>query len=265
MYRTVWERSERVFVAHTGISKSLFDFVFDGYCGPNTPILSRFGCLIAQILHTLLVASHVISLVARFCLGRAKLFNLLHFLKVYPSYDVVSVFCGKQSAATYHQSVKVHMRHLAQSMGHIIQDTWNERGAGVPKDISQVFGKNLVGIVDSFPVYVRRPRSNKLNGLLYSGKYKSCVVKFNLVVNFCGVPLLIDGPHIGSRHDARLWKEHIMNRLSEIDKVLGDRGYQGCPKVESQVKRAAGKELDDLDVDYNVVHGYLFAVGGAGY
>ena len=61
---------------------------------------------------------------------------------------------------------------------------------------------------DGFPVRVWRPSNRFLARLLKSGKYKDVVVKGHLTIAIGpGFPIHYTGPHIGTRHDARIFQQ----------------------------------------------------------
>ena len=79
---------------------------------------------------------------------------------------------------------------------------------------------------DGFPITVCQPANRFVARLLRSGKYKEFVVKGVLTIALGpGFPIDYSGPHIGVRHDARLWKEdlRLLSRIKPWEYGLGDK------------------------------------------
>lgn len=129
-------------------------------------------------------------------------------------------------------------------------------GGTAPPEVFEHFGDNICGIVDTFPIIVRRPKDKTWARFLYNGKYKHHVVKVQAICNFDGVPLFVSGPHAGTRHDVRIWREYGPALLAD-EQVLGDKAYVGEDDCIAPVKRLRGQaELDPLDADFNIVHSW---------
>ena len=106
---------------------------------------------------------------------------------------------------------------------------------------------------DGFPIVVEQPRNRFLARLLYSGKYKTSVVKAHLTIAIGpGFPIHYTGPHTGVKHDAtifqndRLW--HSILRPWEYG--LGDKAYVGEPSVLTEWK---GKHLSFERLRFNKI------------
>ena len=89
----------------------------------------------------------------------------------------------------------------------------------------------------------------------FSGKSHDFTIKYQVVVGFPHFrPVDIVGPYLGSISDATIWKESaIANYLEENElKVLGDKGYIGCPSVVAMKKKKKGQtKLSDEDKEFN--------------
>ena len=115
-----------------------------------------------------------------------------------------------------------------------------------------------MGIVDAFPLYVRRPKRKLHRKFVTNGKYKRNCMKFHAVVSFTGEVMLLSGPHPGIQHDKALWDEYFRPLMNDGEYVLGDKGYQGAsPFVVHPIKRPTGRDLASIDNDFNVVLGYV--------
>ena len=92
-----------------------------------------------------------------------------------------------------------------------------------------------------------------------SGKYKTYVAKGELVIALCGFPIDYCGPHIGVRHDGRLWKENLRRcaRLYPWEYVLGDKAYVACDELLCEFKKpprgSLAPPLTAAQIEYNLI------------
>ena len=63
--------------------------------------------------------------------------------------------------------------------------------------------------------------------VLYQGKYKCHVLKFQGVIDNIGNFLWFSGPHPGAKGDGPLWQQYRPDWLLHIEKLLGDKAYCG--------------------------------------
>jgi hypothetical protein len=87
---------------------------------------------------------------------------------------------------------------------------------------------------------------------LRSGKYKEYVVKGEYTIALGpGFPIEYCGPHIGIRHDSRLWKENLARRakIFKWEYGLGDKAYVGCPELLTEFK---GSPLTPSQREWNL-------------
>lgn len=84
-------------------------------------------------------------------------------------------------------------------------------------------------IIDSFPIRIPRPRSNKYQKAVYSGKYKYHCLKYEVAVRVRdGIICWIAGPASGSIGDVRLTrKSGFLDFILSTEKVMGDKAYKG--------------------------------------
>jgi hypothetical protein len=145
---------------------------------------------------------------------------------------------------------------LYEQLRHLIEDAWLERKNG-PNPVTDYFGPNIRGMIDSYPIRVRRPKNRVLQRALYQGKYKCCVLKFQLMARFDGLPIFVSGPHIGVRPDVDLWREYGPD-VPDDEIYMGDKGYQGGgPRMNSPTKKSRGRELDQDQQDLNRIHSWF--------
>jgi hypothetical protein len=101
------------------------------------------------------------------------------------------------------------------------------------------FLERVTFAADGFPITCCQPQNRFLARLLKSGKYKEFVVKGEYVIALGpGFPIDYTGPHIGIRHDSRMWMENRVRRakIFRWEYGLGDKAYVGCPEVLIEFK-----------------------------
>ena len=83
------------------------------------------------------------------------------------------------------------------------------------------------------------PSNRWLARLFRSGKYKEYVVKGHLTIAMGpGFPIRYTGPHIGVRHDARIFQEDrfLQARIKPWEYGLGDKAYVGQRQIITEWK-----------------------------
>jgi hypothetical protein len=99
-----------------------------------------------------------------------------------------------------------------------VDKAWAERFSP-ENSLPHLFGPNVTGSIDTFPVVIRRPRRRIMSRLVYAGKYRRCVVKVSSPRLPAAVCLLIahPAPPGGMRSlretFLRLWPSHTEARL----------------------------------------------------
>ena len=103
----------------------------------------------------------------------------------------------------------------------------------------ELFPERVTFAADGFPITVCQPSNRWLARLLRSGKYKEYVVKGHLVIALGpGFPIHYTGPHIGIRHDARIFQgdRFLQSHIKPWEYGLGDKAYVGEPQVITEWK-----------------------------
>lgn len=112
--------------------------------------------------------------------AREKLFFILFYIKTYPTFDVLSTFCGK-SRGSCCDAVHLFLGVLEKVLGHQVQlpkhrihsvEEFTERFPGV-KDV----------FVDGTERPIQRPKDSKTNKRHYSGKKRRHTRKNVVVVD----------------------------------------------------------------------------------
>jgi hypothetical protein len=200
------------------------------------------------------------------CLHRWELFQLFYFLKTYPTQRHYHLVFGVKTLSNSYCKLFARMQYLASRMLSVLDYCWDRRKQ-FPNPVVNIFGDDCFGCVDTFPIYVRRPKKRAWRRALYNGKYKSHVVKVQIIGGFAGVPLFLSGPHPGTPSDIELWRRYSPDLSG--DRILGDKAYvvrfasvarlspsQGADDVLAPHKKPKGGALTQRQTDFNVVHRY---------
>lgn len=113
------------------------------------------------------------------------------------------------------------------------------------------FPQYVTHVPDGFPVKIWQPSNRFLASLFRSGKYKEYVAKGHLTIAIGpGFPIHYTGPHIGVRHDARIYQEDrfLQSRIKPWEYGLGDKAYVGEPQLITEWK---GRNLTPQQREFN--------------
>lgn len=100
---------------------------------------------------------------------------------------------------------------------------WNDRLS--PYNHSPHFPHLFTGVVDTFPLRVLCPQHKALRGALYNPKYKQCVYKAQLGIDFLGRLILCTSPHLGLCYDGHIWARTAKPYLLPWEWWIGDGAY----------------------------------------
>ena len=185
----------------TGFSAPVLEGIYKKYCGPGTNLR-----------------------------GRRDLFSLLKFAKTYPTIRVhADRTGGSKKGFGYDQSkINAQFSYLASVVNELAEPVQRRRESH--NRIPRVFSRHVVGSIDTFPLRVQRRKGYMRQRILYQGKYKCHVLKFQAVVDNTGNFLWFSGPHVGSEGDGNLWKKKRPTFLTRNpqEKALGDKAYCGA-------------------------------------
>ena len=192
--------SDAMFYQLTGVRKYQFRYFYDTYCGPHTPLNSHH-----------------------------KLFALLYWYKVYPQ---TSVLCwqlyGWQISRRLVDDIKRWSGWLARKINNAeLLKVWHARLGQhnrLPDVPSELFGGQVTGHLDTFPIYLCRPQNSLWQRFTYNGKYGANVLKVQMVVDNTGTPMWLSGPHLGSWADIRLARQHMPD-VEQCERLLADKAY----------------------------------------
>ena len=154
------------------------------------------------------------------------------------------------STGFYHQVVEPTIYSIAQRMSFL---DWNLRLWDW--NHTETFLERVTLATDGFPIKVCTPGNRFLARLLKSGKYNTSVVKGEYTIALGpGFPIEYCGPHIGIRHDSRLWMENRLrrSRMYRWEYGLGDKAYVGCPELLTEFKKPKGGTLTPQQNKWNL-------------
>jgi len=209
-----------------GVTAETFCYIYHAYCGSGSPI------------------NHPM-----------KLYHLLLYYKIYPTKRQYLLYFHNHGNryGRYQQSLVSLAEYLSGRLDEL-SNAWTKRQAPDNR-LPHIFGSQVTGCVDSFPIYVCRPDDIDWQHALYNGKYKAHILKVQLVCDHHGTPIWYSGPHIGTTHDTTVYKENPPP-LIDNEQLLGDKGYQGCGSsvIVPYKKRHREVRIEGDKRAFNIVH-----------
>jgi len=144
----------------------------------------------------------------------------LNFLKIYPTW-AMGVQGSGFSDKTYRNIIYTTIYHLSQLPTIHMNNRFDK---GHLLGIGRCFL-----IIDSFPVRILRPKNNKYQNAVYSGKYKYHCLKYEVAIRVRdGKIRWIAGPSSGSLIDVSLTrKSGFLEFLLSDELVMADKAYKG--------------------------------------
>lgn len=177
----------------------------------------------------------------------AKLFFILFYYKVYPTFRLAQVFFGLDKRNVL--SWKVFLEGiLFAALGR--QLTLPKRRINTMHGLLEICPGLASCIVDATERQIRRPKNPKDQTHFYSGKKKRHTVKNQLVVHPTTRRILAVSKTVeGKRHDKKLLEDDaILSWVPPRATILGDAGYQGAGCIApwarfiTPPKKAPGQE-----------------------
>ena len=109
-------------------------------------------------------------------------------------------------------------------------------------------------VIDCTVCPIERPSDNEIQRLFYSGKHKMHCVKYEVAVRPDGIICWVNGPHQGSMSDITVYREERMeNDLPLEERILGDKGYVGEPRIITPRKKMPGRDLSEDEQAFNAL------------
>jgi hypothetical protein len=182
------------------------------------------------------------------------MFETFWYLKMYPTGRQVRLSIRRtRTAKRLFDDLQRRVLHLASVIDEL-QAGWDER-FGDHNKLPHVFGNEVTGCLDSFPIYVDRPSDSRLQRLLYNHKYGGHVLKVQVVVDHQGTPIWFSGPHLGVISDPRL-ANSVKPPLSPFEVLLADKAYY-CKHpgyLRTPFKKRPNLQLPIEAVAFNLWH-----------
>ncbi len=101
---------------------------------------------------------------------------MFFFLKTYPTKRNLRLHYPELTSVSHvMKRVKERLAYLAGVMTDVAE-AWDER-TDPSNQLPHLFPGCVTYCLDTFPVYIQRPRDSKLQRLVYNGKFKRCCVK----------------------------------------------------------------------------------------
>jgi len=126
------------------------------------------------------------------------------------------------------------------------------------------FSVFTTGSVDTVPVETRKPVDSSLRSTIYTGKSKRCCLKWQILCDNLGHIIHVRGPFSSLDYDGHIWDKTYPSlgiwdgrdptnpeTESRYEVFIGDNHYMNCRQVAVPIKREAGRELEQLELQYN--------------
>lgn len=206
--------------AMTGISKSEFDdlvitfeqVILENKRTVSTAVKRKFGG----------------GRTGRLATTPEKLFYILFYLKAYPTFDVAGAWFDFDATNACKNS-HILLAALERSLGRKI--VLPKRKASSIEEIFERFPEIKDVFADGMERPVQRPRNQKRQKKLYSGKKKNHAKKSVILTDEHKQILLVTKTKSARRHDKRLAdKDTLFERIPEPITVWADTGFQGIQK-----------------------------------
>lgn len=160
--------------------------------------------------------------------GQSKLFFILLYAKVYPTFDVLGfIFDFDRSRACRNTHVLLSL--LEESLGRKL--VLPERKIHSVEELFKKFPDLKDVFVDGMERPVQRPKKQKQQRKLYSGKKKTHTRKSVVMIDERKRILLLTPTKSGRRHDKRLAdKQGLFEGIPQKVTVWADTGFLGAAK-----------------------------------
>jgi DDE superfamily endonuclease/Helix-turn-helix of DDE superfamily endonuclease len=164
-----------------------------------------------------------------------KLFYILFYLKVYPTYDLAGFIFNVDRSRCFHWTLRL-MPLLEKTLGrHMVLPKRQMRSVeefmSLCPDVKDLF-------IDGTERPVQRSKKHKLQKKNYSGKKKTYTRKNTVVTNEKREILFISPTKGGRIHDVKqLHKTGILQNLPPDKALWVDKAYQGIEKIISSTNK----------------------------
>jgi len=159
----------------------------------------------------------------------SKLFFILLYMKVYPTYDVLGFLTDRERTRCC-RSVQTMLPILEKTLGRNL--VLPKRKISSPEEFFRLFPEAKDVFIDGTERRVERPKSLKKRNKLYSGKKKATTRKTVVVNDREKRILVMTKTHSGRRHDKKIADKHgLASGLPPDVTVWTDTGFLGIQKT----------------------------------
>lgn len=161
--------------------------------------------------------------------AKHKLFYILFYMKVYPTFDVAAFIFGTVRGATFAWKSKL-LPVLEKALGRVV--TLPKRQIRSVEEFFQSFPEVKDIFVDGTERPVQRPRNSKSLRRKYSGKKKRHTRKNTIICNEKRKILVVSPTKDGKFHDSRqLQKTPVIEHIPEDVGIWVDKAYPGIKNI----------------------------------
>jgi len=162
-----------------------------------------------------------------------KLVFVLIYLKVYPTFDVLAFFSGRQRSKC-HRSVVQLLPVLEMALGRRL--VLPKRKINSVEEFERLFPEVKDVFMDGTERPVQKPKNPKRKKKLYSGKKKQTTRKTIVLSTEKKEILVLTPTKSGRRHDKRLADKAQLPECIPPDVALwDDTGFQGMQKIHPNI------------------------------
>ena len=184
-----------------------------------------------------------------------KLFFILFYLKVYPTYDLASAIFGLDRSRIC-RWVKFLLPLVEKALN--INCTLPKRRINSFEELFNEFPVTKDIFIDATERLINRPSKHKVQSKSYSGKRKCHTRKNTIICNDSREILYVSKSKAGKLHDFKqLQKENILHKIPDKICLWVDKGYQGINNLvpDDQIviphKKPKGKSLTSTEKEEN--------------
>lgn len=184
---------------------------------------------------------------------RKKLFFILWYLKVYPTFDVAAYVFVSSKSRTQHWAHKI-LPILEKTLGRKL--VLPKRRISSVEEFFKLFPETKEVMLDGVERPTVRSQRSKTQNKHYSGKKKRHTRKNLVLVNSKRKILLLSPTKHGKVHDKKMSDKNILaSRIPEEVSLLVDTGFQGIQKQHKNTlipkKKPKGGFLTQAEKDWN--------------
>jgi hypothetical protein len=184
---------------------------------------------------------------------RKKLFFILWYLKVYPTFDVAAYVFVSSKSRTHTWAHKI-LPILEKTLGRKL--VLPKRRVGSVEDFFKLFPETKEVMLDGVERPTVRSKKTKTQNKHYSGKKKRHTRKNLLLTNSKKKILLVTPTKHGRVHDKKMSdKNMLISRIPEEVSLVVDTGFQGVQKQHENTlipkKKPKGGFLTEAEKAWN--------------